>query len=927
MSTQPHFITLNLRESSNASCFERNNCIHYKELDKVKSLIKDRLEKLEKLNQNDNVVQQDAFTILGSRGSGKTSFLKTLQHELGEMDKEMGKDNIWVIDIIDPTMIEQKGHVFLTIISQIRKIVDKKLDSECAQLPCQRRAWDDCLRRLAAGLPTLDGISDGANMEAWQDPEYIMNRGLERVDSAINLADNFRKLIQKALQIVDKKVLVLLLDDIDIDFCIGWPVLETVRKYLIFPEIITIVSGDMKLFTKAIRKKQWKNFGKALLMNEGEQLGRIDSYNDLVTKMESQYLQKVLKPQLRQRLMTLFEKYQVEPKLSIIVNNKELRDLYKEILNSYGIINGVQLEFYRSFLLNLPLRTQIQFLVKFNDLKIGEEYPDNIFDVFLSDLYEKEIDIDLAVSMPKYLYPITLKALVESEKLYDVYQLQPITLDDSLNGSLMALTLVASTQARMNPFLIFDYFIRINYIRNLGSAFENEVSRSNEPVSGRSERRRRVEMQATSIEGFIAHAALYQDRNLRDTMCMATAYLRAAMNAQLGKESFIPYGGTVCLYGTADKARKSTKEIGYRIDELQWVALIPASIAQSNAKDGSLLTYSVYVLLGTIAELLRICQVGQENNESAESEQTPIISDQAKLEKKQKLEKALGEMSQLRSFPMPGMMPYGGTSITEDADSKNDSLKDIYREEETVSVWAERILTWADQYPKQPISPHLLGKISTRAFYAMDSIDKSTAPRNLGEYMHQHLIAFMNAVLIENVRENVADLKLSNDNPRGKNRLFIENLKKVNESDYKDSDNLGLSRWILSCPLLLAFLEDDKQLIDALKNFGIRDIDSFISLKSIFLELSTVRIKGGRTSPDKHTETGKRPFFGCSKVELQRRTVDVFKAHNVSYEDLTGEDPKDIVSKYKGLFRNHQQVKPDGIEKIRAYILKNNITW
>lgn len=900
MSTQSNSIILNLRESSNASCFGETNFTHRQELEKVKGLIDQRLKRLEDSSLGKDGIQQDAITILGSRGSGKTSFLKTLQQEVGRLNK----DSICVLDIIDPTMIEQKGHVFLTIISQIRKVVNKQLDSDSCQVSCLRREWDDCLRELAAGLPTLDGISDGVSMDAWQDPEYIMNRGLEKVESAMKLASNFQKLVQRALKIIDKKAFVLMLDDIDIDFLIGWPVLETVRKYLIFPEIITVVSGDMRLFIKAIRKKQWKNFGKALLKNEGELLGHENSYNDLVTKMESQYLQKVLKPQLRHRLTTLLEKYQMDPKLSIEVENKELRVLYKEILNSYGIRNSVQLECYRSFLLNLPLRTQIQFLIKFIDIDFQEIHPRDVYDVFLSDLYEKEIDIDMAGSMPKYLYPIILKALVDSKKLNDVYQLQPITLDDSLNGCLMALTLLSSTHTQINPFLIFDYFVRVDYVRNIWSTLRYEEEHREESVREKLKKNRRTEMQTPSIEGLISHAGLYENRNLRDATCMMTAYLRAAINTQLGKESFIPYAGTVCLFGTADKAHGSTNKKEKRIDELEWIALIPASISQSNAKQGGLVTYSIYTLLGAIAELLQICQMRQNTEETNE----------AKEEHKQNLKKALAEMSQIRTFPMPGMMPYEGALLKNSGDIGGEKSTANNVDSKAVSDFAEKIQTWADQYPGKSISPHLLGKISTRAFYAMDSIDKDVSPKNLGEYMHQHLIAFMNAVLVEDVRENVgANLNLSNDNPRRNNKIFIENLKKVNGCNAPV--DLYLSRWMLSCPLLLSYLQDDVELRDALTGFGIKDADLYTAPKSLFRGLSSVMIK--------QDENLSKSLFGCKSK--QEQTIETLGKNGVTYDDFMESAPEDLEKRLKAFFRNKQQVTAANIGVLREYILKNSI--
>ena len=83
--------------------------------------------------------------------------------------------------------------------------------------------------------------------------------------------------------------MVLMFDDSDVDFKKSWPVLETIRKYLSIPEIIVILSGDLKFYRLSVRKQHWMNFGKGLLKNEYDKEANLDSsYKELVTEMESQ---------------------------------------------------------------------------------------------------------------------------------------------------------------------------------------------------------------------------------------------------------------------------------------------------------------------------------------------------------------------------------------------------------------------------------------------------------------------------------------------------------------------------------------------------------------------------------------------------------------------------------------------------------------
>ena len=256
-----------LSESHDAKPFEIGNIIHEGEFEKAKSWIDNQLKEAKGAMEDQGYSQEaqaKTITILGGRGSGKTSFMKSLMAVYQE-----GGD-VELIELIDPTLIEEKGHPFLIILSELDKRVRAKLDQEDAlragRGASREACWEKALKKLAEGLPSLDPI--GNNYTQWEDAEYVMDKGLRRVASARALARSFHELLRDALKILSKTAFLIALDDIDTDFLRGWPILETLRRYLQTPLLITLLSGDLRMYSKAIRKQQWKNFGKALLKNE-----------------------------------------------------------------------------------------------------------------------------------------------------------------------------------------------------------------------------------------------------------------------------------------------------------------------------------------------------------------------------------------------------------------------------------------------------------------------------------------------------------------------------------------------------------------------------------------------------------------------------------------------------------------------------------
>lgn len=801
-------IVLTLHESSDAKAFPQINLIHSREFNTAKNIIANQIKRIDSNKDRTH----DTITISGTRGSGKTSFLLSLLNEY-----KNSKD-ISVLPIIDPTLIEEKGHIFLNVISLIKDEVDKVLDKiDLAQTTGNyqlKKEWQSHFRQFAHGLPTLDKIGGNGNEISWQDPEFIMNKGLTSVSAARKLEENFHSFISNSLKVLEKKAFLIAFDDIDIDFRKGWAVIETIRKYFATPEIISLLSGDLELYSKVIRKTQWQNFGKALLINEGDRLGKTDQFNELVTQLEGQYLQKVMKPERRIYLTTLKQKLMLAGNISNITittgdATNDIRVVYQEILASFGVKNLYQADAYSSFLMNLPLRTQIRFLTEFTDA--ARTFTDiNISAAFLSDLFEKKVDVNLVQSSPKLLTAVILQLLLQEKALSEAYQLQPTTIDSSLNSSLVALSfLFSKTLANRSSYLIFEFFIKIGYTRNLLSTLgyreEHLALKKNE-----SEEINRSQL-IPSIEGLCKHAGILQDKVLRDITGNITAYMRAYLNTD-GRYN-APWNGTIPLRGLAQVAKEGLDNSLDRIDSVfksesidhQVLGYIPLSICKYPNSNESLPAYSIYGLIATIGELIKIEDINGD------------------------ITKALLELSEVRTYVMPDfdrMSSVGENETSEIGVSSAGSPE----------ILATLILDWVRSFPaSSKVSPHTLGKVSTRFFYAMNSIETRESSETLGNMMHIRIIALLNAILLEEGKENPQTIRgLNINNPNKNEKIFIHNLRAATDSDIiKD---LNLSRWMLSCPLLLAYINPTPELKEQLVNFT----DSPLVAKSLHLSVYTL---------------------------------------------------------------------------------------
>lgn len=219
-------ITINLNQSLYARGFNDNERIHHNAFSRAEKLIDAQVKDAEQFDDGyltDNSTQDfvryyNTISILGERGAGKTSFLMSLKHDYlyqsnttNENDK--GKD-IQLLPIIDPTLFEEKGHLFLLIITLIDDLVnDKRKENDLDDIQkASINRYDEVKAELAQGLPTIQSVNLTYTEPQWHEDEYMMERGMESVRSAFYLEKHFHKLVNEALKILEKKVFMLMLD-------------------------------------------------------------------------------------------------------------------------------------------------------------------------------------------------------------------------------------------------------------------------------------------------------------------------------------------------------------------------------------------------------------------------------------------------------------------------------------------------------------------------------------------------------------------------------------------------------------------------------------------------------------------------------------------------------------------------------------------
>ena len=777
-------VLIDLSDSTYAHSFAEQNRIHQVEFDAAVSLVENQIKRIDKNKTNEKHVinrVHNTISIFGDRGTGKTSFIRSLFDEIEKRCK--GKEKVMILGLIDPTLMEEKAHIFLLIISminnEVKKVIEKGTCEPGGEAYKQRMAWDACVKKLAKGLPSLDKVGKDYNNSSWQDDEFIMRKGLDDIMAAYQLEENFHNMVDMALDILGRKAFVVAFDDIDINMEKGWRVLETIRKYLTTPKVISLLSGNMYLYNLNVRGQQWKQFEERLLSKEGR------DYHALVNQLENQYMLKVFKAENRLHLYPLLYsirlhnmEYQVK---GAVKGETKINEAYKQVFKKFGICSVGSQKVFTDYLMGLSIRSQINYL------KINWDTDRNNFNIssieaFLSRMYAAGIEVQLAYANPNLLNTIILTYLTKENdnSLRDTYLLMPSTDKPEDNACLAGLSTIFASQTVAYPSLLFDYMIRIGYLRNLILSRQNQADYS----------------------GLIDFAGFKHDVTLKNIVGTSMAYKLQDDPKGEGMKTHKP------IYGLNGRAKKKGMA---KIDDVlegqksvqKVLGYMPLCALQYDFKNESQLYYSFYLLLGCIGTLLR------------------TVPDTANIKNNKKEEKSIQEavkgvlkdMAQLRSYAIPSKESGSKTPQDETEGSNDVAITD----DEDFTEYVERIRGWINAYYalERATPAYVIGRIVTRFHRTAMKIEAD----NLGEYMHRIVVAFINACLIEECKEYLLSVhddasltKLNFNNAVTSDKVFVDNLSYVT-GGYEDT--LVLTGWLVESPLIWPYL--NKELVDIVR--------------------------------------------------------------------------------------------------------------
>lgn len=313
-----------------------------------------------------NYMYDNVFSIMGQRGSGKTSVAFTLQNEL-DCEKYKEKGDI-VLPLIIPEVIPENCTVLGWLLAIVKEEMEK-LEEDIYKLETAKGGetfWSECRIKsftnqetILVKLERLYECLFAGNYNPQSESSYyrVVGNSVLQAQQYYEFTKNIAKLwdewierIQYYMKLKGKgdscPLIYFIFDDVDLAPEKIEEILSVIIKYLSHPNIIVITTADERLFLEVIENKLNKNIGdlpadlSKYLKRNSENVNngfwfREDekedyfSDNDIKAKTARMYLGKVLPPSTRYYLNSFNtakhkEAFYVEDNINLGIGIKDI---------------------------------------------------------------------------------------------------------------------------------------------------------------------------------------------------------------------------------------------------------------------------------------------------------------------------------------------------------------------------------------------------------------------------------------------------------------------------------------------------------------------------------------------------------------------------------------------------------------------------
>lgn len=226
----------------------------------------------------------DIITVLGKRGSGKSSVLLSFTNSLAIENRTKWKqipENVQfcVMENLDASMLDAKEDVFDILLSRMLKNVDKCIEENRYDARMSRKDNYEILQLFDEIYQKHQSI-----IHTDLEPGYSALSALRNAPDSLGLTDKFEELVQKYLDMMlgdswdRERYLIIPIDDLDMNGDKGMESLEQIYRYVSVKNVIVIIAVKYEQIVYLAEKNGYKIFPKLDRELEDEKVQYVNNY-------------------------------------------------------------------------------------------------------------------------------------------------------------------------------------------------------------------------------------------------------------------------------------------------------------------------------------------------------------------------------------------------------------------------------------------------------------------------------------------------------------------------------------------------------------------------------------------------------------------------------------------------------------------------
>lgn len=788
----------------------KKELIHYQAYEKVEKIVGEHLKEIEKYPSTST--SNLSIFIDGTRGAGKSTFLKNIVKELITINQYKLEKLIY----IDPSKIELNEHIFLTLIAQLNQTVIKSRRHmhihHSDGMDAEYELWRKKLKKIAGGLRLLNS---GKNPYDLIDDDVFLDWGLDRADDAMQLHSSFEDLITHACKILNKKALIILIDDADTHFKKGEQVLEMVRRYLNIPQIIVMMAGDLKLYSNVVRGLYLGNMSENLYKYDQN---RTRERSNLLDHMEDQYLKKIFPIQNRISLNPLNKlikeadyKVSFSSSENTEVNNITINiedSIDKLIQFGFHVEGSSNIQTYRDFLLQQPLRSVLQLLQSSSEIYSKEINHENLFkftpqvaqsfrDTFLSSLYAAKVEVEkLNNGDENTLIESVFDTVTQDGRQDTGCYLRPQAIEDNLRNSFVALAASVAEFTQGKASSAINYMLQCSGSVSLFYYIKDELKRYHSDES-------------LQLLQFKRYCGIGQHEDALNWAWHATAVLMSKKTSSSIK------AGIIKLRTTKDSRNFTAYEFIKRNREISLPFNLGLIEVVGHNKQ---LCFSIFNILGVIFRLLKIGENFIEVSKIPSEINDDIDIIEIAPELWENVNNCLRKLEVTLGISAPNWSDFSNDMSSELEDKEIDDNNKEYIEKWVSAICKWLIVSHKDLVNIQP-SSIFLGKVWIRLYFSLIGVANSKENwHDLGMIISLYTHCLINAFLVEEEdhhfkvlnlkKEKFLTKKTNRQNPKNSLKPLNEKLKELKNNNF---DSFPLTKMIANCPIIQGLIINNKE--------------------------------------------------------------------------------------------------------------------